>query len=126
MTGYTYCAKCGCSVDHLCRCARGCLLHPTSVTVPTRMRLFITGSSIWDEPKERHGYGDAGDRLVAALRYWGRPRDKVRLDAEMRGVLIEFAESLFDCSADDARYDSDAKNDREAARRMLRKLGVDP
>ena len=60
MTYDMYCTKCGCSVERACGCARGCLLHPTSVTVPTRMRDFLTDSSIWDEPKERHGYGDAG------------------------------------------------------------------
>jgi hypothetical protein len=120
-----WCDRCGCNSERTCVCARECVKHPIMITVPSRMRGFLTGSGIWDEPKERHGYGDAGDRLVEALRP-ARSRDKILLDAGMRGVLIELAETMFNVTADDARWDSDAKNDRQAARVTLRKLGVEP
>jgi hypothetical protein len=46
-------------------------------------------------------------------------RTLLSLEADELDVIVDYAEALYVCSADDARYDADARYDRSTARRFL-------
>lgn len=117
----TVCTLCDCYTDWPCRCARGCTNHSTTVTVPSRVRNVF--AACMENPN--HGRGEVGETLLAKL-HDSSPRTRVELTAAERRLLIEEAHTLFVVTADDASWDNDAKNDRQAARVCLRKLGVEP
>lgn len=117
----TVCDICGCYADRLCACARGCRHHPIIVTVPDRVRRMVV-EAVSGNPN--HGRGEVGESLAAKLAATSN-RQRVCLTTAERLMLIEEADTLYVVAADDASWDSDAKNDRQAARVCLRKLGAE-
>lgn len=96
----------------------------TRIRVPDRIRIPALCSLV--EGQARHGYGPAGDRLCAKL-FASSGRSLLDLDADELAVAVDYAETLYDTAADDARWgDQDARNDRAAARRFLRNAGRHP
>lgn len=118
----TACTRCSCNAEVMCVCARGCTHHPITVSVPDRVvHPFVEAMR-----NPNHGRGRVGESLRDKLAARTSPRSRVELTAAERLMLIDEAETLFDVSKDDASFCNDAKADREAARRSLRKLGVEP
>lgn len=98
------------------------------VRVGARVAKSLSSSWLFDSPHEAgHGYGEAGRTLVVkcrAAKGWLRSTATLRLTRAEAEVLVDLVDMVVGASADDATWDSSARNERNAGRRLLAKLGA--